>query len=261
MRLHRSSGHRRLTARLPVLLLALAAALAALLLGSVGVGQAQTAVSLIEVQGGGTQISIRGERASPIETAASAGAAYDGWVVTEVELRIMPDFRTGADRTATPPGLAICESDADGSPLERYREEGRSWRTVSRPAGLLGWQTIAALRNGRAYEVRVASVNSVGAGAWAEARGVPQAPQAGAPPQQPQGDDALDVGSLGVWWVSADPNGKFWGNDRRMDSCAGTHPFTVGVDPRAGPLRLHLGRVVAAGGTLLLRESVVTQFG
>ena len=116
MRERRSSQRRRLTARLPVLLLALAAALAALLLGSVGVGQAQTAVSLIEVQGGGIPISIGGERASPIETAASAGAAYDGWVVTEVELRIRPDDGTGAIRTATPPGLAICEADSDGDP-------------------------------------------------------------------------------------------------------------------------------------------------
>ena len=115
---NRSSERRRLTARLPVLLLALAAALAALLLGGVGVGQAQTAVSLIEVEGGGTQIGFGGERASPIETAASAGAAYDGWVVTEVELRIRPDDGTGAIRTATPPGLAICESDPEGDPLE-----------------------------------------------------------------------------------------------------------------------------------------------
>ena len=109
----------------------------------------------------------------------------------------------------------------------RYREEGRSWRTVSRPAGLLGWQTIAGLRNGRAYEVQVASVNSVGAGAWTETRGVPEAPQVGAPPPQPQGNEGFDVGSLGVWWVGTDPNGNFWGNDRQMDSCAGTHPFTV----------------------------------
>ena len=109
----------------------------------------------------------------------------------------------------------------------RYREEGRSWRTVSRSAGLLRWQTIAALRNGSAYEVQVASVNSVGAGAWAETRGVPEAPQVGAPPPQPQGAEAFDVGSLGVWWVGTDPNGNFWGNDRQMDSCAGTHPFTV----------------------------------
>ena len=109
----------------------------------------------------------------------------------------------------------------------RYREEGRSWRTVSRSAGLLGWQTIARLRNGSAYEVQVASVNSVGAGAWTEARGVPEAPQVGAPPPQPQGAEAFDVGTLGVWWVGTDPNGKFWGNDRRMDSCAGTYAFTV----------------------------------
>ena len=85
---NRSSERRRLTPRLVALLLTLAAALAVLLVGNVDVGQAQTAVSLIEVEGGGTQIGFGGERASPIETAASAGAAYDGWVVTEVELRI-----------------------------------------------------------------------------------------------------------------------------------------------------------------------------
>ena len=50
VRENRSSERRRLTARLPALLLTLAAALAALLLGIVGVGQAQTAASLIEVQ-------------------------------------------------------------------------------------------------------------------------------------------------------------------------------------------------------------------
>ena len=116
MREHRSSGRRRLTARLPVPLLALAAALAALLLGGVGVGQAQTAVSLIEVMGGGRSIGFEGERALGIATAASAGTGFDGWVVTEVELRIRPDDGTGAIRTATPPGLAICESDADGDP-------------------------------------------------------------------------------------------------------------------------------------------------
>ena len=116
LRLNRSSERRRLTLPLAALLLPLAAALAALLPG--GVGQAQTAVSLIEVQGGGIQISIGGERASAIETAASAGAAYDGWVVTEVELRIRPDDGTGTIRTATPPALAICESDPEGDPLE-----------------------------------------------------------------------------------------------------------------------------------------------
>ena len=94
----------------------LAAALAALLLGGVGVGRAQTAVSLIEVEGGGTSIGFDGERALGIATAASAGTGNDGWLVTEVELRIRPDDGTGTDRTATPPGLAICESDADGDP-------------------------------------------------------------------------------------------------------------------------------------------------
>ena len=53
----RSPGRRRLTARLPVLLLALAAALAALLPG--GVGQAQTAASLIEVQAAGSRSPSR----------------------------------------------------------------------------------------------------------------------------------------------------------------------------------------------------------
>ena len=115
-RVNRSSGRRRLTPRLPVLLLTLAAALAGLLLGGVGVGQAQTAASLIEVEGGGTQIGFEGERALGIATAASAGTGYDGWLVTEVELRIRPDDGTGAIRTATPPGLAICEADSDGDP-------------------------------------------------------------------------------------------------------------------------------------------------
>ena len=109
----------------------------------------------------------------------------------------------------------------------RYREEGRSWRTVSRPTGLLGWQTLTGLRNAISYEVQVASVNNVGAGAWTETRGVPEAPQVGEPPPQPQGDDAFDVGGLGVWWEGTDPNGNLWGNERTMDSCAGTHAFTV----------------------------------
>ena len=109
----------------------------------------------------------------------------------------------------------------------RYREEGRSWRTVSRSDGLTGWQTITGLRNGTTYEVQVASVNSVGAGAWTETRGVPEAPQVGEPPPQPRGDEAFDVGQLGVWWDGTDPNGRNWGNDRQMDSCAGTYSFTV----------------------------------
>ena len=112
---NRSSERRQLTPRLAVLLLTLAAALAALLLGSVGVGQAQTAASLIEVQGGETQIGFEGQGALGFVTAASAGDGFDGWVVTEVELRIRPDDGTGTIQTATSPGLAICES-ADVDP-------------------------------------------------------------------------------------------------------------------------------------------------
>ena len=115
MQENRSSERRRLTPRLAVLLLTLAAALAALLLGGVGVGHAQTAASLIEVEGGGTQIGFEGERALGFRTAASAGTGFDGWLVTEVELRIRPDDGTGTIRTATPPGLAICEATSTGS--------------------------------------------------------------------------------------------------------------------------------------------------
>ena len=76
----RSSERRRLTPGLAALLLALAAALTALLLGNVGVGQAQTAASLIEVEGGGTQIGFEGERALGFATATSAGTAMTaGW--------------------------------------------------------------------------------------------------------------------------------------------------------------------------------------
>ena len=99
---------------------------------------------------------------------------------------------------------------------------------MSRSDGLLGWQTITGLRNGLAYEVQVAPVNSVGAGAWTEMRGVPEAPQVGAPPPQPEGDQAFDVGTLGVRWEGTDPNGNFWGNNRTMDSCAGTYAFSGG---------------------------------
>ena len=113
---NRSSERRRLTPRLAALLLTLAAALAALLLSSVGGGGAVTADTLIEVDGGGTRIGFEGERALGFRTAASAGTGFDGWLVTEVELRIRPDDVTGTIRTATPPGLAICEATSSGDP-------------------------------------------------------------------------------------------------------------------------------------------------
>ena len=83
MRERRSSQRRRLTARLPVLLLALAAALAALL-GGVGVGQARTAVSLIEVEGGGIRIGFDGERALHFteRTAAPMRKVFITWMTT-----------------------------------------------------------------------------------------------------------------------------------------------------------------------------------
>ena len=140
MHKNRSSERRRLTPRLAVLLLTLAAAL---LLSSVGVGQAQTSQSLIEVEGGGTQIGFDGERALGFRTAASVGTGYDGWVVTEVELRIRPDDGTGVIRTATPPGLAICEATSSGDPDPNgtcypLRAPGR----VQIPAGMTTGQEV-----------------------------------------------------------------------------------------------------------------------
>ena len=107
----------------------------------------------------------------------------------------------------------------------RYREEGRNWRTVSRSDLSIQWQTITGLRNGLTYEVQVASVNRVGAGAWTSSRGTPQGELS--KPPGPVGLKAFNVGSLNVWWLGTDPNGKHWGNLREMESCAGTYPFTV----------------------------------
>ena len=118
MNWNRSSERRRLTPRPAVLLLALIATFALLLSGDGGVARAQTAITLIEVQGGGIQIHFAGERALGIQTASSAGTGYDGWVVTEVELRIRADDGNSGTGTATPPGLAICEADSDGDPTE-----------------------------------------------------------------------------------------------------------------------------------------------
>ena len=112
----RSSERWRFGLRPVAVLLALIATFALLLSGDGGVAHAQTAISLLEVEGGGIQIAFEGERALGFQTVASAGTGNDGWLVTGVELRIRPDDGTGADRTATPPGLAICEADGSGDP-------------------------------------------------------------------------------------------------------------------------------------------------
>ena len=82
-------------------LLALAAALAVLLVGNVDVGQAQTAASLIEVQGGGTQIGFEGERALGIVTGASAGTGFDGWAVARSgRTRFQQQFAGSSNETS-----------------------------------------------------------------------------------------------------------------------------------------------------------------
>ena len=136
----------------------------------------------------------------------------------------------------------------------RYREAGRSWRTVSRQsANLARWQTISGLRNGRTYEVRVASVNRVGTGSYTGMTGTPEAPELGEPPPEPEGDEKFDVGALGVWWEGTDPNGDNWGNLREMDSCASTYRFTViwegpGSDRNAQEWAAHIALSGEASG-------------
>ena len=141
------------------------------------------------------------------------------------EVRALRGSRRGpeAAASATPEGpptvpLAPGSLDADGndksitvwwqqpagedarapvtSYLVRYRQVGTStWRNVSRANDdLSGRQVISGLANRTHYEVQVAAVNRVGAGAWASARATPQGPTA--PPPDPEGDETFDVGTL-----------------------------------------------------------------
>ena len=148
----------------------------------------------------------------------------------------------------------------------RYREEGRSWRNVSRGSqDTVLWQTISGLTNGRNYEVQVASANRIGTGAWTSAEGTPEAPEVGQAPPEPAGEDQFDVGRLAVWWDGTDPNGRNWGNERQMDSCAGTYSFTViwagpGEDRNAEEWAAHIATSGQANApTYSFRRSPDTQ--
>ena len=106
----------------------------------------------------------------------------------------------------------------------RYRQVGTSsWRNVSRAnVGLRLWEDITELTNRRAYEVQVAAVNRMGTGAWASVKGTPQAPHA--LPPGPEGDEAFDLGRLGVNWLHPAANGS---NVLEVESCTGAEDFRV----------------------------------
>ena len=108
--------------------------------------------------------------------------------------------------------------------LLRYRQVGTSsWRNVSRAnVGLRLREEITGLTNRSAYEVQVAAVNRMGTGAWASVKGTPQAPYA--LPPGPEGDEALDVGRLGVNWLHPAANGS---NVLKVQSCTGAEDFRV----------------------------------
>ena len=108
--------------------------------------------------------------------------------------------------------------------LLRYRQVGTSsWRNVSRAnVGLRLREEITGLTNRSAYEVQVAAVNRMGTGAWASVKGTPQAPYA--LPPGPEGDEALDLGRLGVNWLHPAANGS---NVLKVESCTGAEDFRV----------------------------------
>ena len=106
----------------------------------------------------------------------------------------------------------------------RYRQMGASsWRNVSRANdGLTLREDITGLTNRRAYEVQVAAVNRMGTGAWASVKGTPQVRYA--PPPGPEGDEAFDLGRLGVNWLHPAANGS---NVLKVGSCTGAEDFRV----------------------------------
>ncbi len=106
----------------------------------------------------------------------------------------------------------------------RYRQVGTSsWRNVSRAnVGLRLREEITGLTNRSAYEVQVAAVNRIGTGAWASVKGTPQAPYA--LPPGPEGDEAFDLGRLGVNWLHPAANGS---NVLKVESCTGAEDFRV----------------------------------
>ena len=96
-----------------------------------------------------------------------------------------------------------------------------------------GWHTISGLTNRRHYEVQVAAVTRLGTGAWASAKGTPQASSPAAAPG-PVGDEAFNVGHPKLWWDEANSRGSY-DNIMRVPRCTGTKSFTViWADPNAG---------------------------
>ena len=105
----------------------------------------------------------------------------------------------------------------------RYRQVGTSsWRNVSRANDdHSGRQEITGLANRTHYEVQVAAVNRVGAGAWASARATPQGPTE--QPPEPEGNETFDVGTLSTYWDHPDARR----NLLQIESCSSSLSFRV----------------------------------
>ena len=138
----------------------------------------------------------------------------------------------------------------------RYRQQGSSsWNYLSRSDDDLSENdSITGLTNRTHYELQVAAVNRVGAGAWASGKGTPQAPRA--PEPNPPGVEAFDVGNLGVFWL--DSTGQYdhpdarSGNYLELESCDGDLHFLViwsgpTGDRRADQWAAHISTEYGAG--------------